>query len=292
MKFKNSDQMKYFFKCEAKRLNISISNVYNTYFAREFLYRLSRNNPNAILVKGSSAEFTYLERLVRAITDIDLASIDGYLEAMPILIDTMCDYGDSSINYHLQKHITRTQSGIYKLSLEACYGTIRQPLNIDFQDHYNRLIEPEERTVPPIFEGDEPFLVLVPSYEEYLAENLCIIIENRDPDKLNTRVKDFYDIYQLHGGNYDPDKLTEYFKKMIILRNKVELQQASTLSLNQSFIERHQSIWDSTRKKYDFLDKEIDLAGAMYYARGVIREQLQKCGQEMPDNINIQYVKR
>lgn len=291
MKFRNADQLKSFLKKESKRLNISITNVYNTFFAREFLYRLSKHNQEEILVKGSSAEITYLGRLVRAITDIDLASLYSYSEAMPVLLDTMSDLGYSNITYQLSSHISRTPTGIYKLSLESTFNTIKQPLGIDFQDHYNRLIEPSEYIMPPIFEGDKPFPVYVPSYEEYLADKLCIIVESNKPDVLNTRVKDFYDIYQLHGGKYDPDKLTEYFRKMIKLRGKIALSDIDTLILNHEFIEKHRNLWEKTRDKYDFLDKEINLDGAVYYTRGVLREQLQKNGQDMPVNNNIQYQK-
>lgn len=291
MEFRNADQLKSFLKKESMRLNISITNVYNTFFAREFLYRLSKHNQNEILVKGSSAEITYLGRLVRAITDIDLASLYSYSEAMPVLLDTMADLGNSNIKYQLSSNISRTPTGIYKLCLDSTFNTIKQPLNIDLQDHYNRLIEACEYIMPPIFEGDKPFPVYVPSYEEYLADKLCIIVENNKPDVLNTRVKDFYDIYQLHGGEYDPDKLTEYFKKMIKLRGKISLSDIDTLILNHEFIEKHRKLWEKTREKYDFLDKEINLDGAVYYTRGVLREQLQKNGQDMPINNNIQYQK-
>lgn len=292
MKFDNADQLKSFLKKESKRLNISIRNVYSTYFGRELLYRLSKHNKEDILLKGSAAEITYLGTLTRAITDIDLASINGYNEAMPVLIESINDNSDSSIIYNLTNHISRTNTGIYKLSLESRFGKINQHIGIDFQDHYNRLIEPQTRIMPPIFEGDEPFEVYVPSYEEYLADKLCIVVESNKVDVLNTRVKDFYDIYQLHGGKYDASLLTEYFKKMIVLRGRIKLEDVDTFMLNREFIQKHQEIWESTKEKYDFLDKEIDLEGAVYYTRGVLREQLQKSGQEMIEKSGIQYQKK
>jgi len=38
--------------------------------------------------------------------------------------------------------------------------------------------------MPVIFEGDEEFDILVPSFEEYLAEKLCIIVESNKSDVL------------------------------------------------------------------------------------------------------------
>ncbi len=287
--FRNCDQFKSFMKKEAKRLNINISNVYSTFISRCFLQRISKENTKEIIIKGSSAEIAYLGRLVRAITDVDIATFKNF-EVNKELLNKIMNNNDNDIfNFKLVKDISRTQTGIYKISLEGNYEKISQPLGIDLQENYSRLIEPSVKIMPPIFEGDEPFEMYVPSFEEYLAEKLCIIVESNKQDVLNTRVKDFYDIYELHGGKYDSDKLTEYFKKMLRLRNKIRIENAETINLNKDFINNHLDIWEKTKIKYDFLDKEIDLEGAVYYTRAVLREQLQKNGQEMSDIIATQY---
>lgn len=139
--------------------------------------------------------------------------------------------------------------------------------------------------MPKIFDGDDEYQIIVPSFEEYLAEKLCIIVESNKTDVLNTRVKDFYDIYQLHGGKYNPEKLTKYFGKMLELRGKINIEEASTLYLDKDFIRNHEELWERAREKYDFIDDGIDLYGAVYYARAVIREELQKHGSEMPNPI-------
>lgn len=287
--FRNSDQFKSFMKKEAKRLNINISNVYSTFVARSFLQRISKQNTKDIIIKGSSAEIAYLGRLVRAITDVDIALFKNFDINKQLLSKIIDDNENDMFEFKLAKDVSRTKTGIYKLSLQGNYGRINQPLGIDLQDNYSRLIEPALKVVPPIFEGDEEFEIYVPSFEEYLAEKLCIILESKKEDVLNTRVKDFYDIYELHGGKYDSDKLTEYFKKMLKLRNKIQIENADTLNLNKDFITNHLDIWEQAKRKYDFLDKEIDLEGAVYYTRAVLREQLQKNGQEMSDNITLQY---
>ena len=65
---------------------------------------------------------------------------------------------------------------------------------------------------------------------------------------------------------------------MLALRAKIRLQDATTDYLDKNFIESHNDIWNTVSKKYDFLDKEIDLGGAVYYTRAVLREYLQKNG--------------
>lgn len=288
-KFTSTNQMKSYMKKEAKRLNMSVSSVYSTFVARCLLKRISKYNLEDILIKGSSAEIAYLGRAVRAITDIDLASLTSFEDNIELLTDILDDEFPDQFKFQLSKEVTTTKTGIHKISLNANYENLKQNIGIDYQEYYNRLIEPEYRVMPAIFDGDDLFEIYVPSFEEYLAEKLCIIVESNKEDVLNTRVKDFYDIYQLHGGKYDPDKLTEYFKKMIELRGKISFSQIKTLNLNEEFVHKHATVWDSTKKHYDFIDQEIDLAGAVYYTRAVIREQLQKNGKEMEDNISYQY---
>lgn len=290
--FKNSNQMKSFMKRESERLNISISNVYHTFIARKILEKISKSGNSLILVKGSSAETAYLGSLVRGITDVDLAGLSGIDVNKDFLVNILLNNQDDQIKFRLKKKPLITNTGIHKYSTEASFDVMRQDLNIDFQENYNRLIERQTRVMPKIFDGDEEFEIYVPSFEEYLAEKLCIIVESNKDDVLNTRVKDFYDIYQLHGGKYDYDKLTYYFGLMLKLRGKIALEDASTIHLNQKFIREHKPVWETTKDKYDFLDKEIDLEGAVYYTRGVLREQLQKQGLKLPKNTNIKYQKK
>ena len=289
MEFKNSNQMKAFMKKESQRLNMSISNVYHTFLARELLEKVSKKNNELVLVKGSSAEISYLGSLVRSITDVDLAGLKGLDINKDFIRDILLDNDGYQIKFSLAKKPFITNTGIYKLSCKGNFDQMKQDINVDFQTDYNRLIEPERRVMPEIFEGDKEFEILVPSFEEYLAEKLCIIVESNKTDVLNTRVKDFYDIYQLHGGKYDYDKLTYYFGLMIRLRGKIDLENANTMHLNTEFVQGHSDMWESAKEKYDFLDKEISFLGAMYYTRAVLREQLQKNGVALPNNTNIKY---
>ena len=286
-RFYDTNQFHSFMKRESKRLGIGILNTYNTYFSRVFLQKVSKYNNGMALVKGSSAETAYLGKLVRGITDVDLALL-GPIEANTGLIKSVID--DESVSdfkFRLAKPPKVTPTGIYKMSFEGTFEKTKHPIGVDFQENYDRLIERDVRTMPAIFDGDEEFKILVPSFEEYLAEKLCIIVESNKPDVLNTRVKDFYDIYRLHGGKYDPEKLTKYFGRMLALRGKIRLQDATTTYLDKDFIDQHQDVWERAKDKYDFLDDGIDLGGAVYYARAVLREELQKNGSEMPSDFMV-----
>jgi len=278
-RFRNSEQFKAFIKKEARRLNVSIPNAYSTFLSRSFLEKLSKKDTDkSILVKGSSAETSYLGELVRGITDVDLASTASIELNIPVLRMIINNETINDIKFSLNKKPSITKTGIYKFSYDADMDKVKNSLNVDFQDNYIRLIEKKYSVMPKIFDGDREFIMATPSFEEYIAEKLCIILESNKLDVLNTRLKDFYDIYELHGGKYDSEKLAEYFKIMLALRAKIRLQDATTDYLDKNFIESHNDIWNTVSKKYDFLDKEIDLGGAVYYTRAVLREYLQKNG--------------
>ena len=192
----------------------------------------------------------------------------------------MCDSKNKDMVFNFRsKPYQKADTGIYKIPLVVDFGKIHQPLNVDYRENHPCIYERQVKYVPRVFEGDYEYEIVVPSVEETLAEKLCIIVESNKPNLLNTRVKDFYDIYELHGGEYDLDKFSYYFEKMLNDRGKVNIGDASTSLLNDEFISSHEQEWEHSRKKYEFLDPDINLYGAVYYTRGVLSEQLQKIRQ-------------
>lgn len=278
--FRNEDSMKSFLKKEAIRLHISIRNIYNTYFSRLLLERISKYDEKEVIVKGSFAQFVHLRKFVRPITDVDLTSMIGHHIPTITLVQAMCDQQNDMVNFDFRAiPYQKVDTGIYKIPLMACFGKLKQPVNIDYRENHPCIFEKQIKTVPIVFQGDSEFPVTVPSFEETLAEKLCIIAESNRKDILNTRVKDFYDIYQLHGGEYDLDKFSYYFEKMLDLRGKVHPSNVTTQLLSDEFIKRHEMEWEHSKRKYEFLDEEINLYGSVYYTRGVLSEQLQRIKQ-------------
>ena len=278
--FISDDSLKAFLKKESKRLGINISNVYSTYFSRLLLDKLSKYINKEVKVKGSFAQFVHLQKFVRPITDIDLASVEGHHDPILVLLNAMCDSKNKEMVFNFRsKPYQKEDTGIYKIPLVVDFGKIHQPLNIDYRENHPCIYERQIKSVPKVFEGDYEYEIVVPSIEETLAEKLCIIVESNKPQLLNTRVKDFYDIYQLHGGEYDLDKFSYYFEKMLNDRGKINVGSASTLALNDEFIRSHEMEWEHSKKKYEFLDNDISLYGAVYFTRGVLSEQLQKIRQ-------------
>lgn len=280
--FSNSDSLKSYLNKESKHLNISITNIYNTFFSRDLLYRLSKIDCREdIIVKGSFAQFVHLRKLVRPITDIDLTSTIDHHDPLILLVNAMCDKeSDNDFDYILRGVPKRTYTGIIKFPIAAKYGKINHPIGIDYRENHPCIYEREKKIVPKIFSKDEEYEIVVPSMEETLAEKLCIIAESNNPSLLNTRAKDFYDIYHLHGGAYDLDKFSYYFEKMLQDRGKVsDIYNLNTDYLNSSFIDKHEEVWKSNKKHYEFLDDDVDLKGAVYYTKSTLNEQYQRIRQ-------------
>lgn len=282
--FKNDDSLKAYLKKESKRLNISIGNIYNTFFSRDLLYRLSKiDHSNDIIVKGSFAQFVHLRKFVRPITDIDLTSTIAHHDPLILLVNAMCKKEcDDDIDYILRGKPRRTNSGIIKFPIGAKYGKINHPIGIDYRESHPCIYEKVTKVVPKVFSKDEEYEIVVASMEETLAEKLYIIAvaKNAKEGVLNTRAKDFYDVYQLHGGDYDLDKFSYYFERMIRDYGGItDINTLSTAYLNQDFIDKHKIIWKNNKNNYEFLDDGIDLAGAVYYTRSTLAEQYQRIRQ-------------
>ncbi len=279
VKIYSDEQLKNFIKKEAKRLNISVQNAYNTFFSRLLLYNLSKKDKEkSILVKGSFAQLVHLNKMVRPITDIDIASIKTYHDPLVTLIIAMCDE-TQNITYDLRNKPKQTGTGIYKIPICAQIGKINHPIGIDYRENYNIIYKDEVKTVPKIFIDDAEYEVVVPSIEETLAEKLYVIIKKNMIYGFNTRMKDFYDVYQLHGGEYDLDIFSYCFEQMLRNSTSINIDDVSTDFLSKDFVKTREQEWENNKRKYEFLDDEIDLEGAVYYTRGVLSEQLQRIKQ-------------
>ncbi len=284
MEFKNLDQNKNFIKGEARRLGISTNAAYITYYSRRLLKQLSGINRGILVVKGSFSQYVHLGRLSRPVLDIDLSSSEHHNQPLILLFRSIYDASDEIVTYDLSRLPSKTPNNVYKIPVVAKIKYpdderfVTVPISIDFKENNSVIFEKQFKCVMPLFKGDEKFFITTPSFEEHIAEKLYIIAHNRRLDVPNTRVKDFYDIYELHGSNYDADKFSLYFQAMVLMYGD-DLKQLSTSFLDKEYIKRHLQIWENMKKKYEFMDKDLDLVEAVYYTRAVLSEQIQKINQ-------------
>lgn len=281
MEIGSIDAHKAYMKKEANRLNISVNSAYSTYYSRKLLERLTKINHGDIVVKGSFSQFVHLGYLSRPVLDLDLSSEIGHDLPILLLYRSIYEANEKGLEYDILSQPAQTKNGVYKIAAHVKVSDgispkqMDIPINIDYKENNKAIFEKQYKRVEPIFTGDEPFYVYTPSYEEHLAEKLYIIAHNRRTDLLNTRLKDFYDLFKLHGTIYDYDKLTLYFACMLEIYGE-NLALLSAQFLNKDFINRHEEEWKRNALKYQFLDQEVSLAQAVYYARAVLNEQMQR----------------
>ena len=281
MEFKNLDQNKAFIKNEAKRLGITPKAAWSTYYSRLLLERLSKINYGSLVVKGSFSQYVHLNSLSRPVLDIDLSSEQEHFIPINLLYQAIYESEDDVVTYDVLTLPKQTKNGVYKIPVIA---KIKYPdddreviisVPVDYKESNNVIFETQYKGVEPLFKGEKKFFINVPSFEEHIAEKLYIIAHCRRDDVLNTRVKDFYDIFELHGQKYDGDKFALYFQAMLLMYGE-DLENISTSFLNKDYIKRHEALWEKMKNKYEFIDKELDLAEAIYYTRAVLSEQIQK----------------
>ena len=273
MEFENSDQLKSFLKKESNRLGISIKNTYNTYFSKLLLERINENCYDKLYVKGSMSELAHLNEMIRPITDLDLVSTDYHNDPLMELYKAMYET-NGNLYYELLDIPKRTKTGIYKIHVAAIFDKIKHPISIDFQELSKTIYEKDYKRVQPIFIGDKNFYIYTPSYEEHFAEKLCIVTESNKDDVLNTRVKDFYDIYKLVGGKYDRERLSYFFYHMLKDRSKIDISRATIKFLNKDYIEKHRDLWRQMSDRYEFLDKSVNFDEAVYITKDLITQEL------------------
>ena len=250
------------------------------------LKRLSNFSYDKLFVKGSFSELAHLNTMIRPITDLDLVSTMYHNDPLLFLFAAMYDTNED-IYYELADIPKKTRTGIYKLSMIANFGKMKHPISIDFQELSNTIYEKEYKRVDPIFEGDECFYIWTPSFEEHLAEKLCIVTESNKASVLNTRVKDFYDIYKLCDGKYDRKRLSYFFYHMLKDRKKIDIVEASTSHLTKEYIEKHSELWNQMSKKYEFMDKTVDFKESVEFTKELLDEEIKNLDESKQLKIRL-----
>ncbi len=277
MQFYNQEKLKSYLRAEAIRLGINLPNTYNTFFARLLLERLAKVSGDKLLVCGSFSQLMHLESMIRPVTDVDLFS---KVLSQNLVLDLFRKAFTGSIEdlyFVLKDNIVLSSTGMLSLKCDAHFGNIIHNVDVDVNISHPVFYEEQYKRVPNIFSTDSEYFFFVPSAEEHLAQKLCIVAETGVcSGKTNSRVKDLYDIYKMHGGSYDLQKFSLYFQRMLSDRGKIKFSDVTTEFLDSDYIEQNQAYWDRLSQKYDFLDKEITLAGAVFYTRAVLSEQLKR----------------
>ena len=189
--------------------------IQRNYFLERFLERLSLSRyKDTIVLKGGVLITSMLGIKVRSTMDLDATVKQRTLSADEILaitgevLQTPIDDGVTFTVIGAEE--TRVEAGYpgYRVTLGAVLDKLRDTVKIDFTAGDVITPKPVKYGYRLLFE-DREIHVLSYNLETVLAEKLIAVLSF---DVINTRMKDFYDIYMLvdgHGGKISPDVFAE-----------------------------------------------------------------------------------
>ncbi|OPY55885.1 MAG: hypothetical protein A4E55_02368 [Pelotomaculum sp. PtaU1.Bin035] len=181
----------------------------------EFLRRLSMSEyADNLILKGGLFIYTLTNFESRATVDIDflLRQLPGTVEEIESIIQTILavDTGNDFITFEAKGFAPIALERKYKGVEFQIIGHIkntRTPFNVDIGIGDVIVPKAEKRTIPVQLDGFECPLVSTYSLESTIAEKFDAMLQRLE---LNSRMKDFYDIYFLaHMFDFDGRKLQE-----------------------------------------------------------------------------------
>lgn len=203
----------------AKEKDMSAQVILQNYMFERFLERLSKSNyKNNFILKGGM--------LIAALVGIDNRStmdMDATIKNYPITIDSLTKAITEICNIEVDDDVNFSFMGIepirdddiyggYRVGIKADYNTIIIPLSVDITT--GDVITPREVFYSFKMIFDEGTIgVWAYNIETVLAEKVETILQRGE---LNTRPRDFYDIYILaNTQEFDSLVFSEALKKTI-----------------------------------------------------------------------------
>jgi len=230
------------------------------YLHERLFYRMSISNyRNNFILKGGNLLFANQGLLSRPTRDIDYLAVNvpNDIEEIRSIFIKLCniEYSDDKVifNPNSIEFETITEQDKYsglRVFINASFDTIRQKIQIDIG--YGDIVIPNAKIIdyPVLLEDMESPIIKVYSNETVIAEKFQAMMELAE---LNSRMKDFYDIYTILSTNqFDRDVL----KDAIISTFK----QRSTSYMEKHAVFTEEFVKDTNRNKMwkAFLNKIND----------------------------------
>jgi hypothetical protein len=186
------------------------------YGIERFLFRLSESNyKDMFILKGALLLKVWNISDSRATMDIDaLARTSNSVGNIIKIIKEVCDlvpaiddgvvFISSSIKGR-KMQLQKEYEGV-RVQLEGCLGHAKIPIQVDIGFGDVVTPDPQELQYPNLLEFPAPILKMYPK-ETLISEKILTMVEKGD---INSRIKDFYDVWLLFGQNqfsYDVLKL-------------------------------------------------------------------------------------
>ena len=242
----------------AKKRNVQAQVLLQNYMFERFLERLSLSEyRDKFVLKGGM--------LVAAIVGMDARStmdLDATLRGLPLTEESIRKALTAICNFPIQDEVRLTigkiepirsddTCGGYRVKITAVYDTIETPFSVDIST--GDVITPQ--TVKYSFRGiideEKQFEILAYNIETVMAEKIETILRH---NTLNTRPRDFYDIYILNSTQtYNRAYLKEAVSATAAHRGTTE-QIADIPVLLKMIADSTElrRMWDKYRREYDY----------------------------------------
>ena len=199
----------------SKANNLSFQHLIIRYLHERLLYRIgvSKYNANFYLKGGTLLYMLSKGTMWRYTMDIDFSLhqieydqqkiVDTFKEICTLQTNDGVVFDAESISSGFIRENDRY--GGIRVFVNSKLDTIKQRLQIDLG--YGDVVYPKPSQInfPVILDDKEIPLIFAYSVETVIAEKFHAMIELSE---MNSRMKDFYDVYQLlHAGNYHPETL-------------------------------------------------------------------------------------
>jgi len=187
----------------SRRENIAFQVIIFRYLHERFLYRLSISKyANSFMLKGGNLLYALDGLKARPTIDVDFlgVNIQNELETIKDVFTVICDLkSDDAVWFDVStieaEEITEQEkySGV-RLHIDAGFDTVRQRIQVDIG--FGDVIVPEAQQIkyPVLLEESGTPLLSAYSVETIIAEKFQAMIEL---STLNSRMKDFWDVYNL-----------------------------------------------------------------------------------------------
>lgn len=258
---KNLRQIKDLIKNMAKEKDINAQILLRNYMLERLLERISLSEfKDNFILKGGM--------LVAALVGVDMRAtvdMDATIKSYPVSLETIQDALDAILSVEIDDGVHMKLMKIddiraednytgFRVSLEAHMDNARIPLKIDITTG-DKIIPKEVVYKFDLLLEDRSIEILAYNIETVIAEKFETLIAR---GIVNTRMRDFYDIYilsKVQGHNIDIDTLAQAIISTSEKRGSKDLLLDGELIINEIFESSTMSShWTRYQKKYSYAD--------------------------------------
>ena len=242
----------------SKKKNVMAQILLQNYMFERFLERLSLSEyKDKFILKGGMLISAIVGIDTRTTMDLD-ATIRGLSFSEENILKTISDI----CSLHIDDGVVLTVGGVspiraddkyggFRTKLTAIYDTIETPFSIDISTGDVITPNPVKFIFRGMFDDEKQIEIWAYNIETVISEKLETVLRR---GSLNTRPRDFYDIYVLHTTQqYDLSLLKEAYAATVLHRNtagQVSDTDAILKHIDNSAELRQQ--WDKYRREFTY----------------------------------------